>query len=513
MSIRALADSPQGLKELCDGIRTNDPSITEVEIRVHEHAQQRDELLEMLQRNSTVTSLILNVTECKSAEESDFSALCRYLYQCEAINTIEFRCYDEFVAINCIPFIPILRSLVMNSSLELVKFQSTIRFPCFELDALLQANAHSLKYLLIGGCGITWGGHDAEAPARLRQSALVVGSLPVLERLCFGALFCGNSSFALQLLHSHTCLRELSIMGSHSRQTNMDTVSALSSLLHSGVLLDSLALVEFTLDKEMVESLVRGLGSCRTLMLTADCVDASAVSSIADVLGSSQSIHRLSLMNSTFSIRIAVHMAEAVLRVAEQTGSSLQALDIDCKQIEDIQEVLRMLTKKECPISSLTLSHLSETTWLQLIRYLPLIVCLRELKLGCWNNIGCHRDALLHAMRKNGSLDQVSIFTLHRHHYWPSFEGQPVRSGSVVRWIQSCCDRNRIARGLMQNPTTNGTDEGNEILQALLPLLPSLCRVATQAQRTAATMLAGLLMDNDSIGSHRQGKRKRNGMG
>jgi hypothetical protein len=505
MSIRALADTQRSLKELCNGIRTNDPSITQVEIRVHEHTQQQDEWLEVLQRNTTVTSLILNVTECTSTEGPAFSALCRYLEQCESINAIEFRCYDVSVANRVWSFVPILRSLVMNSSLELVKFQSTIRFPSFELDALLQANAHSLKYLLIGGCGITW-----EASARLRQSALAVSSLPVLERLCFGALFCGSSSFAL-LLHSHTCLRELSILGSHSRQTNMHTVSALSSLLHSGVLLYSLALVEFTLDKEMVESLVRGLGSCRTLMLTADCVDASAVFSIADVLGSSQSIHRLSLMNSTLSIRIAVHMAEAVLRVAEQTGSSLQALDIDCEQIDDIQEVLRMLTKKECPISSLTLSHLSETTWLQLIRYLPLIVCLRELELGCWNNIGCHRDAFLHALRKNGSLEQVSIFTLHRHHYWPSFEGQPVRIDSVVRWIRSCCDRNRIARGLMQNPTTNGTDEGDEISQTLLPLLPLLCRVATQAPRTAATVLVGLLMDNDSIGPHRQGKRKRKG--
>jgi hypothetical protein len=501
MSICALADTQKSLQELCDGLRTNDPTVTQVEIRVHEHTKQRDELLLSLQRNTTVTSLILNVTECSSTEVPEFNALCRYLEQCESINAIEFRCYDTLVAINSWRFVPILRSMVENPSLELVKFQSTIRFPSFELDALLQVNSHCLKQLLIGGCGISWG-VDAEAPARLRQSALAVCSLQVLERLCFAGLHCRGSSFALGLLHSRTCLRELSILGSPTRQSNMNTINALSSLLHSGVPLDTLSLVEFTLDKEMVESLVRGLGCCRTLMLTADCDDGSAVSDIADVLGSSQRIHRLSLTNSCLSTPIAVNLAAAVLRIAEQIGSSLQVLDVDCGRIDDIRELLRMLTKKECRLSSLTLSHVDKATWLQVIQYLPLFLGLRELKLGCWNNIGCHQDAFLHAMRKNGSLHEVSIFTLHgQKQLRPSFEGQPVRTASVVRGIQR----------FLQNPNLTDTGVTNEETPSLLHLLPSLCRVAMQAPRMAATTLAGLLTDNDSIGPHRRGKRKRSG--
>jgi hypothetical protein len=521
MSIRALsADTQPSLEELCDGIRRNDPSITKVEIHVHDHTERRALLDALQQRNTTVTRLVLTVNEYLSAK-CDLSALCRYLEQCESVRAIEFTCSEPRFEFCGELFVPVLHALIQNPSLLLVKFQSNVLFPCSELDAFLQAKSHCLKHLIISGRGCDWGGFArAEFQPSVRRTALSVGSLSVLEQLYFPELLRHAADYVLELFHLHPYLRKLSLAGSQSRQKNRDTIDALSSLLHSGVSIESLALEQFTLDTEMVRSLVRGLGSCHTLAkLTVDlqCVDNSGASELANCLGSSQSIQHLCLFNSYVNVRLAISMAASVLKVAGQEsyriGSSLRVLDIDCAlAADDVQQVLRMLTKNECRLLSLTLSRLAEPLWLQVIQYLPQILRLRELILGCvgfWRKAGRRKVAILQAMHRNGSLHQLSFFTIHRQRRAFNFEGEPIRAGPTVCSIQSRVDRNNMAPRLLQNPYVADIGTVHDNLHTPLHLVPSLCRVVTQMPRTASTMLlAGLLTCEDAV---RPSCRKCNG--
>jgi hypothetical protein len=130
----------------------------------------------------------------------------------------------------------------------------------------------------------------------------------------------------------------------------------------------------------------------------------------------------------------------------------------------------------------LVLHSLNDAASRQLTRYLPDMMSLRNLNVGrMWD---CDPATFLHALPGNGSLQTVSL-------------------GSVSPWaslvtaerhrIQSYCDRNRWACGVLQN-----LDEEDGML-----LCPSLCpwRMAPSA------FLSVLLACNEAIGPRGHVKR------
>jgi hypothetical protein len=206
-----------------------------------------------------------------------------------------------------------------------------------------------------------------------------------------------------------------------------------------------------------------------------------------------KNIHQLRLTDCGARMRSSVNILASVLS-AEQSSSSLQVLDLECRFIDDIQGVLMPLTKNGFQIKSMALGGVTTSTWLQLTRNLPNFVQLRNLSLQLWPVPGYRYDnrAFLQALDKNGSLHEVLVAL--------NYFG-PVFCAADWRRMQSLCDRNRALPTLMQAINLR---DGNVTLKSTgtqLCYVPMLLTVAAQASRMApTTILGGLLAASDSIG-------------
>jgi hypothetical protein len=279
---------------------------------------------------------------------------------------------------------------------------------------------------------------------------------------------------------------------------DLEIANALSSLVRSGVQLETLKLNDFASSKDIVKSLFLGLEACQSLtrLTVESCdfgVDPTLDSAFAQGIQQIKNIHQLRLTDCGARMRSSVNILASVLS-AEQSSSSLQVLDLECRFIDDIQGVLMPLTKDIFQIKSMTLGGLTTSTWLQLTRNLPDFVQLRNLTLRLWSAPGYRYDnrAFLQALDKNGSLHEVLVAL---NYYGPVF------CAADWRRMQSLCDRNRALPTLMQAINLR---DGNVTLNSTgTPLcnVPMLFTVAAQASRMApTTILGGLLVASNSIG-------------
>jgi hypothetical protein len=502
-----------GLDELCDGIRKNDPSIRKVHIPVSNQSQV-DSLLNALDRNTFVTTLVLDVDRISRAVDvASFAPLLQYLKQSTSIRSVEildsrdsilwFHEAGQF-----------LHALAENSPMELVEFQSRISFFSNDLTTLLEAKAHCLKHLHIER---VYNGHGDGLDSSIRRLAHAVGSLRVLESYDVRFPDSEFTTIALQKMVAHPCLRKLSVADTH---TSPVTARALSALLQSEVRLEALELASVRLDKEKMEYLLQGLESCPTLVdfSVRNCYFASDHGDrefLADAFGirlrACRNIHQLHLIDCNFSERIASSALSLTegdkAEVTDYIGSSLRVLELEGR-LTDIEDVLKPLCTKESQLVELTLDGLTASTWSQLTPCLSELCRVCALKLHFmfdFQRRHFNTQSWQCALRKNGSLHNISISceTDAREHV-PMI-------GLDYSKIQSFCDRNRSAPGLLLAAGSNKDTGTMETSPAPLSLIPSLCKVLAQAPRLAPTfLLSGMLAaSNDAIGLVASKKRVR----
>jgi hypothetical protein len=496
-----------GLDELCDGIRKNDPSIRKVHIPVSNQSQV-DSLLNALDGNTSVTSLVLDVDRIRAVDVSSFAPLLQYLKQCTSIQSVEI--LDSRDSIFFCQTGQSLQAMAENSTMELVEFQSRIQVCSRDLTALLEAKVHCLKQLHMERSFVR---DSAEFDSSMLHLVQAIGSLRVLES-CHALLPAEYTTLMLQKMTAHPCLRKLSVADTH---TSPVTAGALSALLQSDVRLEALELASVRLDKEKMEYLIQGLLSCPTLadFTVRNCYfvsDDDDREDLADAFGTHlrkcRSIHQLHLIDCYHSERIAssaLTLTESGSTEASACmGSSLRVLELK-GVLTDIERVLKPLCTKESQLVELTLHGLTAPTWSQLTPCLSELCRVRELKLVFLNYSHWDFDSpsWLWALRQNGSLHDISVSYKDSAH-------APILVGLDPSQMQSLCDRNRWAPGLLQEA---GSDKDDlEKSPTTLSLIPSLCKTLAQSPRLAPTfLLSGMLAasNNDAIGLVASKKRVR----
>jgi hypothetical protein len=187
-------------------------------------------------------------------------------------------------------------------------------------------------------------------------------------------------------------------------------------------------------------------------------------------------------------------------------GASLQVLSLDAC-LRDIHELLDVLVAGETRLCSLSLGYLQEDGWSQLTRRLPNVVHLRELHLT--HIVKRHSSSMdfVCAMQRNGSLHEVSGTSIQRY----PLPDTPLFGAEELQRIRIYCQRNRMARELLQNASLLCDDTSDGHATTLLSLLPTLFAVLIPARRTHPnSIFAGLLQvacSGNSIGPRGRNKR------
>jgi hypothetical protein len=483
----------RSFEALCEGIRNDDPSIIKVKMPLSDR-NRLDLLLTALQGNTKVTSLSLGVgSKWKGKFES--ASLVQYLKEGESIRSVKLkdslRYYPQIIG-------DVMRSLIENPSAKLEAFDSRFLLPCKELLALLHAKSQFLKRLSI--CGI----HSPPSGYPLwihdwiwRQTSHAIRSLAVLESLSLAFAYPndGNIELLFGEMHSHACLRKLQISKSYA-QNDCAMIPSLRSLLCSGVRLEKLELAHFDFGEEMIEQLVHGMASCQSLahLSLEDCTfrnNPAVASTLVRFLQSSRETRSRYLSEEhagSTSVRIAtasLSSGSEIARATDDIGSSSQVVHLRYNTVDVLQDVLNPLAKEGAQLLSLTLCHTPETIAL-LTQDLPIYLRLRNLTFQMSSGQSSTWSvAFLLALRKNGSLHKVTA-TME--------DGEPVGN-----WIQSWCDRNRVAPTLLSQ--LNLTSEACDHEQTPMHLSPLLYKVVSQTPRMAPTwLLSGLLASSDAIG-------------
>jgi hypothetical protein len=471
------------LEELCDGLRKNDPSITDVSIPTNNHSRL-NALLKALEGNVRVWSVTLGVCGPPSSQE-EFPGLCKYLRESKVLQSVTFTCATS----SCRPGLPgsLVRAMTGNSSIQEVTVCRNVGIDCCPENflAFLQSKAQSLKSLSIPL--VHW----------TDELRLAIGSLQALE--CFSIVnsFDCPVEFLLQQLQSYRRLRKLSIVAEIDlRYFSADTiVHPLSSLLHSGTPLKSLELSGFRLSRGDLVPLLDAMHSCSTLIrlkLTGDWeVDAAhdlatwlhkpCESSLRELgLGWWYPSDVVAVMTSMFTFPEGSSQQSSV-------ASLLRVLELD-SLFDDIAFLLAALMNKRSRISTLSLCSLNDVTGRQLTQCLPDMMNLRNLHINrMWD---FDPATVPPAVRRNGSLHTVTVGS-----GWPWF------STTEKRRIQSYCDRNRYTRGLLQKLD----DEDGPMRLSLSPLLFHAIKPAWRMAPSA--FLGGLLACKEAIGPRGHVKR------
>jgi hypothetical protein len=292
------------------------------------------------------------------------------------------------------------------------------------------------------------------------------------------------------------------------------TIDALSALLQSEVGLEALERASFLWDKEKVESQVQGLESCLSLVkLTFSDICTFSdedgredlATAFGDHLHKCQHIQQLCFGDCGFATCIA---SSALMPTASENADATNCTVLPLLVLKligryiDIQGVLRPLTMRGSRLVELTLDGQIISTCLQLTKYIPELCRLRVLKLVFRDLDRWHFDlqSWLCGVRKNGSLHGISVS------YAVNAQGIVPMHDVDCRKMQSWCDRNRWAPGLLQAAGSN--KDNFEMAPTPLSLIPLLCKVLIQSPRLAPTFLfLGMLAADDAIGHI--GRKKR----
>jgi hypothetical protein len=399
-----------------------------------------------------------------------------------------------------------LGAIADNVQLALVDFSSCFPFhPHHQLLDLLRSKGSSLRYLKLNQLNSydnpSWPEHDLAACASAFGALYVLESL-TLEQFNNPVL----SVMTLRQLASHTCLQELSIKGYHyhcaasfpeRRVHNHDIVMAVASILKSDVPLKVLKLKEVCVSQQDMQSLVQGLESCSSLVdltLNGSLLDEAKQELVrflrADRAAKACTIRRLCLRDLAEApesfLSVLTVAANELQPATTSVGSCLQALNLP-SWFEDIDELLNALVASAHRLSSLSLGHLTDTSWLQLTRCLPSLLHLREFHLEYIYKGEASTLEFVRAMQKNGSLHRVSEISARS-------GDEPLFSTEEWQEIQSYCQRNLKMRELLQDPYLPRDDTRDINDKTLLSLFPKLFHAMKPAERVAPTyILAGVL--------------------
>jgi hypothetical protein len=474
------------LEELCDGLRTNDPSITDVSIPVYDRSRLIA-LLKALQGNVRVSSLTLVVSGSPPMSDQQCTGLCRYLSESKVLRSVTFTSTVTCSGWSGLPG-TLVRALTGNSLIQEVAFRGVAVPKYRDFLAFLQSKAQSLKRLSIPY--VQW----------TDELRLAIGSLQALE--CFTMIHSVDCpmEYVLQQLQSYRRLRKLSIT---ARYFLLDDtiVGPLSCLFCSEIPLESLELNYFEFSRDCRDHLVpllHAIRSCSTLVrlvLTGDW----EVETVCDLVAwlhqpRESSLRELGLGGCYSSDASAISLLTPPEGCSQQSsvGSLLQVLELDSPFI-DIAVLLVGLTSQ---ISTLSLGSLNRAASWQLTRYLPDMMNLRNLHVKrIWD---CDPATLPPAFRRNGSLQSVSFHSVGGWGFFGTAE---------KRRIQSYCDRNRCAHVLLQKLDDGGPTHHHADATSLC-LCPLLLHAVKPAWRMApSAFLGGLVACKEAIGPRERVKR------
>jgi hypothetical protein len=483
--------STSTFKELCNGLRTHDPSITELSIQIYNRSRLGT-LLNALEENMHVSSLTLDLNGLPD-QNFRFSRFCRYLSESRVLRSVTFTC-KTYTGCSRLPR-RFVRALTENSLIEEVSFSGDVAIEnCYEdLLAFIQGKAKSLMRLSIPF--LHWTNELGQA----------IGSLQVLE--CFSMIHLVDCplDLMLQRLQPYRCLRKLSIAAMDYPLPFLDDTIAhpLSSFLCSDIPLESLELKGFMFSRDQSVPLLDAMLSCSTLVrlvLTGE-LEVIATREMEALFRQPResSLRELCLGGEHPPYgRADVSSILTPLEGSSQqssAGSLLQVLELYVPPSQGIQSLLAELATKRSQLRSLSLGFLDRVASEQLSQFLPDMMSLRNLNVKYVLN-ECSPDPFLRALRQNGSLHAVCLSSI----------SATFSTDELLR-IQSYCDRNRWATGSPQKLGA-GHDEDVLMHHEDATLLPSLLHAVKPAGRMApSAFLGSLVACDEAIGPHVRAKR------
>jgi hypothetical protein len=290
-------------------------------------------------------------------------------------------------------------------------------------------------------------------------------------------------------------------------------IEQLSSVLPSIVSLQSLELKNFSFSKSSMVKFLQALRACsalRSLLLGDEFPDESAqeiTRFFCEGQETESPIRNFHLSECSGYIADLSDISAILNPPQDQTrksiGSSLQVLEL-LVGMEDVSSLWKALTLKGSQLQTLILQLDTDTacSWGKLIQCLPQIMRLQELTV---TYVWCDASdisslSLLQAFCGNGSLQKVSI---------GKKDGDMIFSTMEWRQIQSYCNRNRWACGLLQSTNLMPNDGSTCFVDdAVLSLCPSLFRVVKPSFRMAPSfILVGLLACCKGVGPQHREKR------
>jgi hypothetical protein len=152
----------------------------------------------------------------------------------------------------------------------------------------------------------------------------------------------------------------------------------------------------------------------------------------------------------------------------------LQVLSLDA-ELWDIDGLLSALGAGGHHLSTLSLGYVRPSSWSQLTGKLPDVVHLREIHLEHVLGTRCSSMDFVRAMKKNGSLHEVSCKTS---------QHTPLFCAEELQRIRIYCQRNRLTRQMLQNPSLPCDDTGDGHAETWLSLFPALFAILKPAKRT-----------------------------
>jgi hypothetical protein len=238
---------------LCNSLRTNDPSITDLSIQISNRSRL-NKALKALEGNVHVSSVTLDLNDL-SDPSVQCASLCQYLGKSKVLRSVTLTCHRNF-GFSSLPG-TFVRALTGNALVEAVTFCGDIAMQYWYDDflAFLQSKAQSLKRLSIQAVCLTR--RVSPVVNWTNELVLAIGSLQALECLTMVHSVGCPLDVVLQRLQSHRRLRMLSISATTNVinlpifQLDSTITSPLSSFL-SNVPLETLELKDFRYTRDQL---------------------------------------------------------------------------------------------------------------------------------------------------------------------------------------------------------------------------------------------------------------------
>jgi hypothetical protein len=331
-------------------------------------------------------------------------------------------------------------------------------------------------------------------------------------------------------LGSHPRLRELNLDCGDALQS-LEHADALALFLRSSTTLEHLKLASYVFVKGLLEPLVEGIQSSKSLAkltifnCTFDLESTRLFQSILELQNSENqnSIRKLVIGHAnTFASPIGQVVVNMLRPEEEQEAATKKVVSLEeLDMTGDMNGVVPFRSADFVEICG-ALGANSADIQLQQFRYgridnegcealtacLPKLLYLKALSI---RDIAQHvtlskMKELIGGLRRNGSLNDVDIVRR------ADGYGQQVRffTEDQLRRVQFYCKRNETRPALVANPRL-GDSEEEDSDETDISMFPTIFGLAQQAPRTAPThMLLGLLSLGDVAGQRSDGKRLRN---